>query len=127
MATQSSYRNINNNANVNTSTGRKSDFLFKKPTLQYVELSDDEADQTQFSRSPGLSSTQIIKTKDIERTNSVDKSKKIQAYEFPPVNSLREKQSTRKSLEEDHIKNIIEKFHQKREEKKRTIQAEEKK
>jgi hypothetical protein len=105
-------------------SNRKSDFMFKKPTA-YVDLLDDDLDQVVFNRKSVLSSTIISKpTRKENESNAIDNSS---VYEqISPINSLKEKQSLRKSLQEDAIQNIIKKFQNSRHLKDKQILEQEK-
>lgn len=120
---------------------RKSDFNFKKPSA-YVDLDDDddEVNQTHFTRSPGFSSTQIIKSKDLDRSPAISSNvttnkQKYQSpsqsslsfRDVPHINSLKEKHSTKDSLRDDHLEKILSRHNQKQAEKNKTIEEEEKK
>lgn len=104
---------------------RKSELNFRQPT-EYYDLSDDEADQSHFTREPCLSSTQIIKTRENDKNLSVIKAKenKFEIPVLPARNTLREKQSNRISLREGAIEKIVEAYNKKREETEKTIKEE---
>lgn len=104
---------------------RKSEVVFKPPAA-YVDISDDEIDQSHFIQEPCLSSTQVIKARDSEHNFSANKSKEriVPIVQLPPVNTLKERQSFRNSLKDDTIEKIVERFNQKREEKDRSINEE---
>lgn len=103
---------------------RKSDFSFKKPTA-FVDLSDDETDR-EFDRDQLFSSTQIVKSRDREQNSSGTKmtESKFSIPTLPAVNTLKERQSLRSSLQDDAIQKIVDKFNQKREQKDRSITEE---
>ncbi|XP_070506274.1 sentrin-specific protease-like isoform X2 [Chironomus tepperi] len=104
---------------------RKSEVVFKPPAT-FVDISDDEIDQSHFIQEPCLSSTQVIKARDNEHNLSANKSKEriVPIVQLPPVNTLKERQSFRESLKNDTIEKIVERFNQKREEKDRSITEE---
>jgi hypothetical protein len=118
-------------------TRRKGEFHFKKPPPAYVELDDDDdVDQTHFTHSPGFSSTQIIKSKDIDRSPAITGNKAKQPLsssassqnrELPQVNSLKEKHSVKDSLKDGHLEKLLDRFNQKHAQKNKTIEEEEKK
>lgn len=89
---------------------RKSQFEFKKPT--FVDLSDDDDSPQNFNRECVLSSTLIQKKKD-EASSPVSSQRKslsstsVSVPEIAPVNSLRDRQQSRKCLQDDAISSIV--------------------
>lgn len=100
---------------------RKNYFEFKKPPA-FVDISDEDDFSRNFSRESVLSSTldQNKKIDALSPTSSQRKSLSMSSNSVPevaPVNSLRDRQQSRKCLQEDAISSIVKLYGEKQKEK----------
>lgn len=108
-------------ANRFQSLHRKSNFEFKKPSA-FVYISDEDDSPQNFMRESVLSST-FIQQKKNAASSPVTSERKSQSQlsvsvpEVAPVNSLRDRQQSRKCLQEDAISSIVKLYGEKQKEK----------